>query len=272
MSGDLKHNDLIIRSKRKAIILTCFLLLSVVYLFSFSEKRLRLEAQVVQSVELFFEQFEMESPRPIESSVSFEKEKILTVAESDFKVQEEPVTEKVKEAEPARPQEPVEEKPLPKESQKIKEPPKPKEIIKPKEIEKKPQPKRKVPVQQKKEALKPSQTAGSAESAPALMKQGGEDRNAKKQQSQIVNLLVALVERKKRYPKVSRRSGQEGTTEILFRISPSGQVISATTLKTCEYAPLNKASEEVGQKIVGTDLGVPNKGISVVIPVRYQLN
>lgn len=269
MSEDLEHNDLIIRSKRKAIILTCILLVVAAYLLSFSEKKLRVEAQEVQSVELLFEQVEVEPQKPIEPPLA--KERIITVAESDFKVQEEPVTEKKTETEPIQPEEPVAEKPVgekpqPKETPKVKEPPKPKVA------EKNPRPQKKLSVQQKKETVKLSQTAGSAESTPVPMKQAGEDQDAKKRQSQIVNMLVALVERKKRYPKVSRRSGQEGTTEILFKISPSGQVLSATTMKTCEYDSLNKASEAVGQKIVGTNLGIPNKGISVVVPVRYQLN
>lgn len=255
-------DELIKHSKRKAIALTAVAFICCMCFYGFNEKKLKIEAQPVQSVELYFEQFEPQEPVQPEA-----EEKLLTVDESDFKI-EKPIEEGKKEITPEPPKpEPIvsDEPPKPKDEVK------PKEVIKPKEAVKKKPPVKKQPIQEKKEVRKVTKTAGSQETAQTTVKQAGEDVTAKKAQNQIVNLLVALVERKKRYPKVSRRSGQEGTTEILFKISPMGKVVSARVVKSCPFKPLNNASEEVGQKIVGTDLGISNAGISVVIPVRYQL-
>jgi protein TonB len=167
------------------------------------------------------------------------------------------------------------------------EPPKPAEAVKPPEVtppppevkkpvKKDPAPVKK-PVKQKAEKASPpaAQNAvagdGTAAESKSTVDIAGESARAKTK-NQIVSILAGLVDKAKRYPKSARRAAQEGTVQVVFTVSAAGRVTSAALDKGCEFETLNDASLDAAEKIVGTELNIPNAGMKVIVPIRYRLN
>jgi protein TonB len=235
------------------------------------------------AIELTFERFvpeeapeeppapEMPAPEPLPPEP--EAPKVMTAEESPVTVEvpPEPEPEEVrKEPEPEPEPEPV----------------KPPEAVKPPEVTppppevKKPPKKAPAPVKKPIREPKPEKAApqtpavtgeGAAPQSKSTVDIAGDSARAKTK-NEIVTLLAGLVDKAKRYPKSARRAAQEGTVEVAFTVSASGRVLSAAIVKGCEFEALNDASADAADKVVGTELHIPNAGLKVIVPIRYRLN
>ncbi len=258
--------------------------------FSTPVKPLMVPANAPQ-VELYFEQIIPSAPPPPAPEPELRK---LVAEESEFAVEEPPLPEIIKEPPPPEVP-PVQEPPPVLEPPPVVEPPPPEPVVEPPPepvvepppppVEELPPPEPPKPVEKPKPKPKPKPRpnanpapvknapaeASSSETTKSNVDIAGEATNAKAK-NQLLGLLVGLVEKRKRYPKSSRRAGQEGTAEIVFVISPQGKVLSASLRKSSGFEVLDAASVELGQKIVGTDFGIPNKGLTIAVPIQYKLD
>jgi protein TonB len=235
------------------------------------------------AIELTFERFVPQEepeelpaaePEPAPQPVAPEPEipKVMTADDSPVTVEvpPEPEPEEVK-------KEPEPEPEPPKPAEAVKPPevtPPPPEVKKP--VKKAPAPVKK-PLKQKAEKASPpaAQNAvagdGTAAESKSTVDIAGESARAKTK-NQIVSILAGLVDKAKRYPKSARRAAQEGVVQVAFTVSAAGRVTSAALDKGCEFETLNDASLDAAEKIVGTELNIPNAGMKVIVPIRYRLN
>ena len=88
----------------------------------------------------------------------------------------------------------------------------------------------------------------------------------------ITAMLVSLVEKHKRYPKAARRAGMEGVVLAEFSVDPSGKVTGASVIKKSGKGPLDSASQDLSDRIIGTAFNVPNAGMKIQVPIRYSLD
>ncbi|WP_293704365.1 energy transducer TonB [uncultured Parasutterella sp.] len=231
-----------------------------------------LPAQQPRTIELSFAQIQEIQPEetpevlpePLPQPVIEEPKKLLT-DESEFKVEPEKVVEEKlpeSEAEPVPPLPVPVEQPKPKKAELEK--PKPKALEKPKPVKKPKEPKveKKEPSAQKASESAEAK-AGAAAHAPA-------EQAAKKKS--ITAMLVSLVEKHKRYPKAARRAGMEGVFLVEFTLDSSGKVTGASVIKKSGKGPLDSASQELSNRIIGTAFNVPNAGMKIQVPIRYSLD
>ena len=203
-------------------------------------------------------------PEPQPQPVIEESKKLLT-DESDFKVEPEKVVE---EKLPESEAEPVPPPPIPVEQPKPKkvepEKPKPKAVEKPKPVKK--------PKETKAEKKEPTtqKASESAEAKAAAAAHAAAEQTVKKKS--ITAMLVSLVEKHKRYPKAARRAGIEGVVLVEFTVDSSGKVTGASVIKKSGNGPLDSASQELSNRIIGTAFNVPNAGMKIQVPIRYSLD
>lgn len=232
-----------------------------------------LPAQQPRTIELSFAQIQEIQPEetpevipePLPQPVIEEPKKLLT-DESEFKVEPEKVIEEKlpeSEAEPVPPPPVPVEQPKPKKAELEKPKPKPAEKPNPVKKPKEPKAEKKTPAPQKAS----ESTEGKASSAG----HAAESEQAAKKKS-ITAMLVSLVEKHKRYPKAARRAGMEGVVLVEFSVDPSGKVTSASVIKKSGKGPLDSASLDLSNRIIGTAFNVPNAGMKIQVPIRYSLD
>ncbi len=227
-----------------------------------------LPAQQPRTIELSFAQIQEiqpeETPEVLPESLPqpiIEEPKELLTDESEFKVEPKKVVEEKlpeSEAEPVLPPPVPVEQPKPKKA----DPQKPRVVEKP---VKKP----KLPKAEKKETVS-QQSSESAEATAASVANAAAEQTAKKKS--ITAMLVSLVEKHKRYPKAARRAGMEGVVLVEFTVDASGKVTGASVIKKSGKAPLDSASQDLSNRIIGTAFNVPNSGMKIQVPIRYSLD
>ena len=111
----------------------------------------------------------------------------------------------------------------------------------------------------------------ASESAEAKAASHAAAEQAPKRKS-ITAMLVSLVEKHKRYPKAARRAGMEGVVLVEFTVDSSGKVTGASVIKKSGNGPLDSASQELSNRIIGTAFNVPNAGMKIQVPIRYSLD
>ena len=203
-------------------------------------------------------------PEPLPQPVIEEPKKLLT-DESEFKVEPEKVVEEKlpeSEAEPVPPPPVPVEQPKPKKVEPEK--PKPKAAEKPRPVKKVKEPK----VEKKDPA--PQKASESTEGKAASVGHAAAEQAVKKKS--ITAMLVSLVEKHKRYPKAARRAGMEGVVLVEFSVDPSGKVTGASVIKKSGKGPLDSASQDLSDRIIGTAFNVPNAGMKIQVPIRYSLD
>lgn len=227
-----------------------------------------LVAQQPRTIELSFAQIQEIQPEetpevfpePLPQPVIEEPKKLLT-DESEFKVEPEKVVEEKLPESEAEPVPPVEQ-PKPKKAEPEKPKPKPAEKPKPVKKPKEPKAEPKTPAPQKAS----ESTEGKASSAGhAAVEQAAKKKS-------ITAMLVSLVEKHKRYPKAARRAGMEGVVLVEFSVDPSGKVTGASIIKKSGKGPLDAASKDLSNRIIGTAFNVPNAGMKIQVPIRYSLD
>lgn len=144
------------------------------------------------------------------------------------------------------------------------EKPKPKAAEKPRPVKKVKEPK----VEKKDPA--PQKASESTEGKAASVGHAAAEQAVKKKS--ITAMLVSLVEKHKRYPKAARRAGMEGVVLVEFSVDPSGKVTGASVIKKSGKGPLDSASQDLSDRIIGTAFNVPNAGMKIQVPIRYSLD
>lgn len=191
---------------------------------------------------------------PIAKEVKKENFEKIVTEDSDFTIPKEvkPV-EKVVEKPKVKPPEPKVIK---------KEPPKP---IKKKVVQKTP-PK----VQQAPQQTKAVESVTS-QSQVAVPKAVGNSKPDNARKSQILAMLLQQIEKKKSYPRQARRSGAEGTCELLVQIDNNGKVIATSLNKSSGKSVLDNACKRLGNELIGFSVGATS-AIKIIIPVHYSLD
>lgn len=235
------------KAKRIAKVLVLLALGFIFWLIRGHKDETVVPVQPMQLIELSFEQFVPPQPAPEPQP----EEKRLLAEDSDLKTAPEPEPKPEPKPEPVRKPEP------------ISEPVKPPEPVKPKKAV-------------KKEISKTVKKAVSQEpptqSASAAKTQGNEKANELKTRNTIASMLVALVEKRKRYPKAARRAAMEGVTEVLFTVDKTGKITAASVSKASGKGPLDRECESLAARLVGTELGVLNPGLKLTVPIRFTLS
>lgn len=230
-----------------------------------------LPAQQPRTIELSFAQIQEIQPEetpevlpePLPQPVIEEPKKLLT-DESEFKVEPEKVVEEKlpeSEADPVPSPVPVEQ-PKPKKAEPEK--PKPKPAEKPKLVKKPKEPKA------EKKTPAPQKASESTEGKASSVGHAAAEQAAKRKS--ITAMLVSLVEKHKRYPKAARRASMEGVVLVEFSVDPSGKVTGASIIKKSGKGPLDSASQDLSNRIIGTAFNVPNSGMKIQVPIRYSLD
>ncbi|WP_304855974.1 TonB family protein [uncultured Parasutterella sp.] len=235
------------KAKRIAKVLVLLALGFIFWLIRGHKDETVVPVQPMQLIELSFEQFVPPQPAPEPQP----EEKRLLAEDSDLKTAPEPEPKPEPKPEPIRKPEP------------ISEPVKPPEPVKPKKAV-------------KKEISKTVKKAVSQEpptqSASAAKTQGNEKANELKTRNTIASMLVALVEKRKRYPKAARRAAMEGVTEVLFTVDKTGKITAASVSQASGKGPLDRECESLAARLVGTELGVSNPGLKLTVPIRFTLS
>lgn len=235
------------KAKRIAKVLVLLALGFIFWLIRGHKDETVVPVQPMQLIELSFEQFVPPQSAPEPQP----EEKRLLAEDSDLKTAPEPEPKPEPKPEPVRKPEP------------ISEPVKPPEPVKPKKAV-------------KKEISKTVKKAVSQEpptqSASAAKTQGNEKANELKTRNTIASMLVALVEKRKRYPKAARRAAMEGVTEVLFTVDKTGKITAASVSQASGKGPLDRECESLAVRLVGTELGVSNPGLKLTVPIRFTLS
>ena len=235
------------KAKRIAKVLVLLALGFIFWLIRGHKDETVVPVQPMQLIELSFEQFVPPQSAPEPQP----EEKRLLAEDSDLKTAPEPEPKPEPKPEPVRKPEP------------ISEPVKPPEPVKPKKAV-------------KKEISKTVKKAVSQEpptqSASAAKTQGNEKANELKTRNTIASMLVALVEKRKRYPKAARRAAMEGVTEVLFTVDKTGKITAASVSQGSGKGPLDRECESLAARLVGTELGVSNPGLKLTVPIRFTLS
>ena len=109
----------------------------------------------------------------------------------------------------------------------------------------------------------------AASAAPAPGPDAGA-AEAQRKEKALAAILDAL-NRHKKYPKQARRTGAEGTAQLLVTVSPAGKVGACALGKGSGHRLLDAATERLGEKLEGLDVAEGGKGFQVLVPVRYSL-
>lgn len=250
MRGALREDKNVCKAKRIAKALVLCVLVFLFWLIRGHKEEAIVPVQPMQLIELSFEQFVPPQPIPVPQP----EEKRLLAEDSDIKTapdpepepkpipvkEPEPISERVKSSEPVKP-----------------EPVKPKKAVK-KENQK----------TVKKAVIQDSPT----QSTSAAKTEGNESLNELKTRNTIASMLVALVEKRKRYPKAARRAAMEGVTEVLFTVDKTGRITAASVIKASGKAPLDRECDSLAARLVGTELGVSGPGLKLTVPIRFTLS
>ena len=230
-----------------------------VYLATLPFQAKPLPVTALPTIDLNFVQFEEPAPPP----VRVEPVKRLLAEESDIKV-ETPPEQKEPEVVPLKPPvvKPAE---LPPPIAPVKEV---KEKVVPKEPRKKEVKPVAKPVPVKNSKLSEAKPSSNESIKPASLAESTSELQAK---NKLASLLLALIEKKKKYPKAAIRSATEGTCHAKFRFDKEGRIISATLSVPSGKGVLDRASNQLAQQLIGTNFNIPNSGIEIQVPIKFEL-
>lgn len=214
-------------------------------------------------------------PSPPEDAVQDHPQDVVEASEP------EPVTEAVTvEALPAQPEteaeavvalpspeavvaKPLEEKPAPKPE------PKPEKRPPPKPVERKPPPRRTV--------AQPPQPPSEARQGQASASRENMNSSAASADPDAIRryraALYAAVKNRLRYPPTAERQGISGTAEVRFTLDRSGQVISASLVRSSGNSLLDQAALATvrpGSSLPAAPASVPQSQFTVSAPLRFD--
>jgi protein TonB len=86
--------------------------------------------------------------------------------------------------------------------------------------------------------------------------------------------LVARIQRQKRYPKASRRRGEQGVVELWFMIQPDGRLTGIRVEKSSGSTRLDRAAVKTLERVSPVDplpARLGRQALSVRVPISYRL-
>ncbi len=126
--------------------------------------------------------------------------------------------------------------------------------------------------------LKPSAKPQGTTSDPGVdgmdVDQGGTAMGASEAEIQkYLQRVLALVARKKYYPRLSRENGEEGVVIVQVKIARSGEILRYALTQSSPYIRLNQASQNTlnGLRLPPLPEKYPKESLSLEIPFRFRL-
>lgn len=162
---------------------------------------------------------------------------------------------------------------IPKEIEQIKEIPKTEKILEPTKQKTKEKfvPKPAAPQRKKAEPNDDKQQHIQSIAPTAVPQAVGNAPAENMNDNQILTALLQKIEKHKVYPRNLRRNGTEGKCRLQVNINAQGKVTAIQLIEKSGKRVLDVACEQLGEKLIGFDVGV-KKAVSVVVPVHYRLS
>lgn len=185
---------------------------------------------------------------------------VAPVVEEEVSPETEPVIEEV----PSEP-EPVIEKVIPK-------PIKKEEVIKKKRIKKK----TRKSVSKRLSGGVPGGQAGGEPGGQLGGEPGGQLSTLRQQtvSELYISKIIKMIERKKRYPRISKKMRHEGVVNITFTINKNGTIRHIGPIKKCSHERLNRAAVRI-LKEIGSFPPIPEEmgkeSLSLSVSIRYKI-
>nr|WP_247686972.1 energy transducer TonB [Pseudoalteromonas luteoviolacea] len=135
----------------------------------------------------------------------------------------------------------------------------------------------------KQDAEKPAKQESVASRAKEIETDATAQQNQALQQGQDTQLalvakqtwqavLIAHLAKKKRYPTIARKRGQEATIMVSFDIDDKGQARNIEIVQSSRYPLLNKEAKSVVKRAQPLPLPPPSmREHTVMVPVRFYL-
>lgn len=86
----------------------------------------------------------------------------------------------------------------------------------------------------------------------------------------IINKFLSQVEKRKDYPYIARRRGQEGTVTVAVRLNAAGELDSAQVVRSSGVAALDEAALTLVRRVCPFSHNA-GRAIAMNIPIAYQL-
>jgi len=203
----------------------------------------------------------------VEEEVSPETEPVIEEVPSEL----EPVIEEV----PSEPEPVIEEvpsEPEPVIEKVIPKPIKKEEVIKKKRIKKK----TRKSVSKRLSGGVPGGQAGGEPGGQLGGEPGGQLSTLRQQtvSELYISKIIKMIERKKRYPRISKKMRHEGVVNITFTINKNGTIRHIGPIKKCSHERLNRAAVRI-LKEIGSFPPIPEEmgkeSLSLSVSIRYKI-
>lgn len=88
-----------------------------------------------------------------------------------------------------------------------------------------------------------------------------------------IRQVVRLLDKKKRYPRLSKKNGEEGRVTVLLEIDRSGKLVNYRLIQKSDHDRLNQATASTVKSTTYPPLpaGYTNSKIIIKVPLRYSL-
>ncbi|MBS7670242.1 energy transducer TonB family protein [Croceicoccus gelatinilyticus] len=118
-------------------------------------------------------------------------------------------------------------------------------------------------------AAKPAAVSQGAGDAP------GDDPRAKKKAADYYRLLMAHLQRKKKYPSEAKKAGQQGVVTVRFTIDRSGNVTTSAIKNSSGHDLLDTATLDLMQRVsplppIPKEMG--RESLTIALPIDYALS
>lgn len=118
-------------------------------------------------------------------------------------------------------------------------------------------------------AAKPAAVTQGAGNAP------GDDPRAKKKEADYYRLLMAHLQRKKKYPSEAKKAGQQGVVTVRFTIDRSGNVTTSAIKSSSGHSLLDTATLDLMQRVsplppIPKEMG--RESLTIALPIDYALS
>lgn len=124
------------------------------------------------------------------------------------------------------------------------------------------------------EAAVPPPAATVAPAVSGAGKAPGSDPRAKKKAADYYSLLMAHLQRNKRYPSEAKKARQQGIVTVRFSIDRSGTVTASSIKKSSGHALLDQATLDLMQRVsplppIPREMG--RESLTIALPIDYAL-
>jgi len=127
---------------------------------------------------------------------------------------------------------------------------------------------------QRRVSAAPPPAATRAPQASGAGKAPGSDPRAQKKAADYYSLLMAHLQRKKRYPADAKKARQQGIVTVRFSIDRGGNVTSSSVKKSSGHSLLDQATLDLMQRVsplppIPREMG--RDSLTIALPIDYAL-